>query len=103
MSLRVPDVTSYSWSDTQATLQSAGLAARYTGDPAGVVVSQDVAAGTKVAPNTLVTVTLSSPSQMVEVPNLVGMSVSAAEAATDAVGLGLDAHRRLGHGSNRRR
>ena len=50
----VPDVTSYSWSDAQATLQSAGLAARYTGDPAGVVVSQDVAAGTKVAPNTLV-------------------------------------------------
>jgi len=87
----VPDVTSYSWADAQATLQSAGLAARYTGDPAGVVVAQDVAPGTKVAPYTLVTVTLSTPAQMVEVPNLVGMSVSAAEAATDAVGLGLDA------------
>ena len=87
----VPDVTSFSWSDAEATLHSAGLAARYTGDPAGVVVSQDVAAGTKVAPNTLVTVTLSSPVQYVEVPDLVGMSLTAAEQATDALNLALDA------------
>ena len=86
----VPDVLTYSWSDAEATLRSAGLAARYTGDPAGVVVSQDIPAGTKVAPSTLVTVTLSAPTPLVEVPNLVGMSVSAAEAATDAAGLGFD-------------
>ena len=87
----VPDVMSNSWSEAEAALHSAGLAARYTGDPAGVVTAQDVAAGTKVAPNTLVTVTLSSPTQYVEVPDLVGMSLSAAESATDAVGLALDA------------
>lgn len=87
----VPDVTSFSWSDAEAALHSAGLAARYTGDPAGVVVSQDVAAGTKVAPDTLVTVTLSVPVKYVEVPNLVGMSLTAAEQATDALNLALEA------------
>ena len=87
----VPDVMTYSWSDAQAAMRSAGLAVRYTGDPAGVVVAQDVAAGTKVAPNTLVTVTLSVPVQYVEVPDLVGKSVSAAENATDALNLALDA------------
>lgn len=87
----VPDVMSFSWSDAEASLHSAGLAARYTGDPAGVVVSQDVAAGTKVAPNTLVTVTLSAPVQYVEVPDLTGMSLTAAEQATDALNLALDA------------
>ena len=87
--VEVPNVVSFSWSDAEAALHSAGLAARYTGDPAGVVVSQDIAAGTKVAPDTLVTVTLSTPTPQVEVPDLVGMTVSAAEKATDAVNLGL--------------
>ena len=86
----VPDVMSNSWADAENALHSAGLAARYTGDPAGVVTAQDVAAGTKVAPNTLVTVTLASPVVYVTVPDLVGMTVSAAEDATDQVGLALD-------------
>jgi serine/threonine-protein kinase len=86
----VPDVMTYSWADAQNAMRSAGLAVRYTGDPAGIVVAQDVAAGTKVAPNTLVTVTLSSPARYVQVPNIVGMSVSAAEHATDAVNLVLN-------------
>ena len=88
--VKVPDVTTYSWSDAESALHSAGLAARYTGDPAGIVISQDVAPGTMVAPSTLVTVTLSTPTPQVEVPDLLGMSVSAAESATDAVGLALD-------------
>ena len=87
----VPDVSTYSWSDAEYALHSAGLAARYTGDAGGVVVSQDVAAGTKVAPNTLVTVTLATPVEYVDVPDLYGMSVTAAESATDKLGLGLDA------------
>ena len=87
----VPDVMSYSWTEAQSTMSSAGLAVRYTGDPAGVVVAQDIAPGTKVAPNSLVTVTLSVPVHYVDVPNLVGMSVSAAEAATDSLNLVLDA------------
>lgn len=87
----VPDVSTYSWSDAEATLHSAGLAARYTGDPSGVVTSQDVAPGTKVAPNTLVTVTLTAPTPLVQVPDLNGMTVSAADSACSAVGLNLDA------------
>ena len=88
--VKVPDVTTYSWTDAEKALTSAGLNARYTGDPAGVVVSQDIAAGTEVAPGSLVTVTLGGPSTMVEVPNLIGMSPTSAENATDEVGLGLD-------------
>ena len=87
--VQVPDVTTFSWADAQNALRSAGLACRYTGDPAGTVVSQDVAAGTMVAPNTLVTVTLASPSPKVAVPNLVGLTVTAAEAATDNLNLTL--------------
>ncbi len=87
----VPDVIGYSWSDAEAAIRSAGLAVRYTGDPAGKVVDQDIDAGTQVDPNTLVTLTLVSPAQTVEVPNLIGMSVTSAESATDAANLALDA------------
>ena len=59
--VQVPDVTSQSWQSAEATLKSAGLKARYTGNPSGYVVAQDVAAGTLVAPGTLVTVTLENP------------------------------------------
>lgn len=59
--VKVPDVMTYSWKDAEAALTSAGLKARYTGNPNGSVVAQDVAAGTMVAPGTLVTVTLQSP------------------------------------------
>ena len=88
--VKVPNVMSYTWTDAESTLRSAGLTARYTGDPAGIVVAQDVAAGTEVAPNTLVTVTLASPVKMVTVPDLVGLSVTSAEMATDEVGLALE-------------
>lgn len=56
--VKVPDVMTYSWKDAEAALLSAGLQARYTGDPAGTVVAQDIPAGTEVAQGTLVTVTL---------------------------------------------
>ncbi len=88
--VKVPNVMTYTWTDAEAALRSAGLSARYTGDPAGVVTAQDIPAGTEVAPNTLVTVTLSSPVQMVTVPDLIGLSVTSAEIATDEVGLSLD-------------
>ncbi|MBQ9042611.1 MAG: PASTA domain-containing protein [Eggerthellaceae bacterium] len=88
--VKVPDVTTFSWSDAEKALKSAGLQARYTGDPSGVVVAQDVAAGTMVAPGTMVTVTLESPVGTVEVPDLVGLSVTSAEIATDQAGLSLD-------------
>ena len=86
----VPDVSTYSWSDAEATLEAAGLEARHTGDPAGVVVYQDIPAGTEVDEDTVVTVTLAKETASIPVPNLVGMTVSSAEVQTDAVGLGLD-------------
>ena len=88
--IEVPNVISFTWSDAAAALDSAGLAARYTGDPDGVVTSQDVAAGTKVAPRTLVTVTLTKPVEYVIVPDLVGLSVTAADVVTDEAGLALE-------------
>ena len=88
--VKVPDVTSYSWSDAEKALESAGLVAHYTGDPSGVVTAQDVAAGTMVAPNTIVTVTLTVPIQTVAVPDLSNMTLSEAETATDNLGLALD-------------
>ena len=96
--VKVPDLSTFSWSDAEHALESAGLQARYTGDPAGVVVAQDVAAGTMVAPGTLVTVTLASAPEQVEVPNLVGNSVVSAEEETDKLGLGLDVVQGGNHG-----
>lgn len=59
--VKVPDVMTYPWKDAEAALTSAGLQARYTGDPNGTVVAQDIPAGTEVAQGTLVTVTLDVP------------------------------------------
>lgn len=86
----VPDVLTYSWHDAEATLESAGLAARYTGDPAGNVVAQDVDPGTMVEPNTLITVTLQKSVVMVTVPDLAGMSPTSAEGLLSDLNLVLD-------------
>ncbi len=59
--VKVPDVMTYPWKDAEAALTSAGLQARYTGDPSGTVVAQDIPAGTEVAQGTLVTVSLATP------------------------------------------
>lgn len=56
--VQVPNVIGMSWDDAKVVLESAGLKPGYEGDTAGVVVSQDVAAGTLVAPNSVVVVTL---------------------------------------------
>lgn len=92
----VPYVLTYSWSDAEYALDSAGLIARYTGNPAGVVVDQDYDAGQVVDAGTIVTLTLGTPSELVEVPDLTGLSVTAAEAITDSLGLSLDG---MNHGT----
>ena len=88
--VKVPNVIGYSWSDAEKALKSAGLDARYTGEPSGLVTAQDVAAGTMVAPGTVVTVTLAAPVQMVTVPDLTKMTVTEAEAVVTSIGLSLD-------------
>ena len=57
----VPDVSGYTWKEAKESLESNGLNAQNTGYTKGVVVSQDVAAGTKVEQGTIVTVTLEDP------------------------------------------
>ncbi|MBQ9022276.1 MAG: PASTA domain-containing protein [Eggerthellaceae bacterium] len=86
----VPNVMGFNWHDAEAAMQSAGLAVRYTGDPAGTVTAQDVAAGTKVAKNTLVTVTLTTVVETVTVPDLLGYSTSYAENTINSLGLIFD-------------
>ena len=86
----VPDVVTYSWSDAQRAIISAGLDCRYTGDPAGVVVAQSISAGTEVDPGTLVTVLLADADPTVAVPDLSNMSVTTAEITTDGLKLALD-------------
>ena len=61
--VQVPDVVNMTWADAKSELESAGLQAAYTGEADGDVVSQDVAAGTMVAPNTTVTLTLEASGQ----------------------------------------
>ena len=88
--VKVPNLMTFSWSDAEAALKSAGLAARYTGDPAGTVVAQDIAANTEVKPGTLVTVTLALPVEQVAVPDFSGMTLTRASAVAANVGLSLD-------------
>ena len=97
--VKVPDVRTYSWSEAEASMRSAGLAVRYTGDAAGVVIAQDIVAGTEVAPGTLVTVRLAKSADYVEVPDLKGLSVMSAEMLTDQLGLGLDIEEGGFHGT----
>jgi beta-lactam-binding protein with PASTA domain len=59
--VEVPDVMTYSRDEAEATMKSAGLAVNFVGDSDGNVVGQDIAAGTKVAPGTTVTLTLQDP------------------------------------------
>ena len=88
--VKVPNLMTFAWSDAEQALKSAGLAARYTGDPAGTVVFQDIAAGTEVKPGTLVTVALAVPVEQVSVPDLTGMTLTRASAVAANVGLSLD-------------
>jgi serine/threonine-protein kinase len=88
--VKVPNVMTFSWADAEAALKSAGLVARYTGDPAGIVMFQDVAADTSVAPGTVVTVALAAPQEPVEVPDVKGMTFNAASIALSNVGLAID-------------
>lgn len=68
----VPNLMTYSWQEAQDALDSAGLKANYTGDEDGIVVAQDVAAGTMVAPGTTVTVELHKDEPQNPIMNFVG-------------------------------
>jgi serine/threonine-protein kinase len=89
----VPSVVNMRQADAQAALSAAGLTSTVKQAPstafaAGHVISQSPSAGTSVAPQSNVTITVSTGPPPVDVPNVVGMSEADAEAALQNVGLG---------------
>jgi serine/threonine-protein kinase len=82
----VPDVTGKSQSAAEQAIKAAGLAVgQVTQQPSdtiaqGDVISTDPAVGTKEQPNTLVNLVVSSGSQPVQLPNVVGESQDQATA-----------------------
>jgi len=89
----VPDVTGKTQAEATAALEAAGLV---PGDvteaaddtvPAGSVVSQEPAAGATADEGSAVALTVSAGPGMVDVPNVMGMDVAAAQQALDDAGL----------------
>ena len=72
----VPDIMTYTRDDTIATLKSAGLNERWSGEENGTVVAQDPPAGTEVDQGTVVTFKLEHVSSKVAVPDVSGMTVT---------------------------
>jgi beta-lactam-binding protein with PASTA domain len=91
----VPAVVGLSQSDAESAIVAAGLlvgqvSSAYSDTvPAGDVISQNPAAGTSVPSNSAVDIVVSSGGvpQMVDVPDVAGLSQSAAESAIVAAGL----------------
>lgn len=88
----VPNVTGQALTAAQSLLASAGLYAEVTltcsdDVPVDGVISQDPAAGATVAIGTTVTLSVSNGPCTIQVPDVVGMAGSAAQAALAALGL----------------
>jgi serine/threonine-protein kinase len=111
----VPDLVGRTQADAQTLLTAAGLtfgAITFESSdtvPSGSVISQDPAAGTKVAKSSAVSVVLSSGSPTpspspssspsgVSVPNVYGMDSASAESELNALGLGADFRQKPGTG-----
>ncbi len=90
--IAVPDVVTMTEQDARARLAPLGLrlvvAQRTESDsiPAGVVASQDPQPGSTAAPNSDVSVIVSTGALTVEVPNVVGSDAAGAQAALAAAG-----------------
>ncbi len=91
----VPDVAGMTQTDAEAALTGAGLLVGTVTEafsavvPAGQVVSQNPAAGVSVLPGAAVALTVSRGVQPATVPNVAGMTQTAAGAAIGAAGLAL--------------
>ena len=88
--VEVPDILTYTLSDAESALESAGLEYRYGGDEDGTVVSVDPAVGTEVEVGSSVAFTLQKQVKTVSVPDVKGMTGSEADKAMSDVGLELD-------------
>ena len=89
----VPDVTGTTQAEAQATLQASGFKMVVAGQtpstdvPAGAVVSENPAAGTKVRSRSEIGVTLSKGKPVATVPSLSGLTLDAASSAIVSAGL----------------
>jgi serine/threonine-protein kinase len=90
----IPNVAGETYAQAQAALQALGLTATESTTssvnyPAGQVDHTAPAIGTQVPPGSTVTVYVSNGPPTVQVPNLSGDTVAAAQAALDSAGLKL--------------
>lgn len=90
----VPNVVGMSRTEAESAITGAGLSVGNVTEefsstvPAGLVISQNPSSGTSVSASTAVNLVISrGPSPLVTVPNLVGTTRAAAEAALAGVGL----------------
>jgi beta-lactam-binding protein with PASTA domain len=93
--IEVPDVVGDASDDAVATLEDAGLTTEIVEQEseeidAGLVIETNPQAGTEVAPETLVTVTVSTGPGETTVPDFYGMTTDEAQAAADNAGLTLE-------------
>ncbi|MDA8334607.1 MAG: PASTA domain-containing protein [Peptococcaceae bacterium] len=93
--VQVPDVTGRTYSEAHTVMSGAGLRTDMVSGvnpavPKGLVISQDPVAGALVKQNRVVTLTVSQGPQMVQVPDLTGMTGDAANTALGNAGLKMD-------------
>ena len=92
-SVTVPNVVGYTEQDARDSLRQAGLKVgrikleKSNTVPEGMIISQDPKADTQVQPGSVVNLTISSKADTVNVPNLKGLTASAAEQQLAALGL----------------
>jgi beta-lactam-binding protein with PASTA domain len=94
---QVPNVVGLTQSAATTAITGAGLVlgsvalASSSTVPAGSVISQSPAAGTNVAPDSMVNLTVSSGAAQTQVPNVVGLTQAVATTAITSAGLSLGA------------
>lgn len=99
--VELPDVTGDSEADATAELEDAGLKVRtetardYSDEDKGTVLEQDPAEGESLAEGDTVTLTLSRGPEMIEVPDVEGMSVDDATQELEDAGFEVDEDRGL--------
>jgi beta-lactam-binding protein with PASTA domain len=93
--VKVPDVVGQTEAEAVSAIEEVGLTAKVAEEPdaeiaAGLVIETNPAGGTEVAPDTLVTVTVSSGPGDTTVPDFTGMTTGEAETAAAEAGLEID-------------
>ena len=98
--IEVPDVYGYEYTSAESVLKSEGFEVKVTKEKSeeveiGKVIRTKPKKGTKIEAGSLVEIFVATSEEIepVEVPNLVGMTVSEARAALEEVGLVLDSSR----------